>query len=296
MIAAILETLSEMFSHDFIRQAFLAGTLVAIAAGLVGYFVVLRNQVFAGDALSHVAFTGSLAALALGIEPTVGLLAATILIAMVIGAMPGRAQSRDVVIGTVFAWVLGLGSLFLSLYTTSASAGNGAVGVNVLFGSIYGIGPRQALVTAALSAVAIVLLLALARPLLFASLDADVASARGLPVGGLGIAFMAVLGLTVGVAVQAVGALLIIGLLVTPAAAAHRLTARPYLALAIAPAISLSALWLGLTVAFLWPQLPPSFTIVAVAFALYLGVLGGGAVRQRRHGRDRRTTVSAGAA
>src|SRR5438270_9005785 len=104
-----------MFSHDFMRHAYLAGTFIALAAGLVGYFVVLRNQVFAGDALSHMAFTGALGALAIGVEALVGLFAASIAGAVGLGTFGSRARGRDVVVGTVFAWVLGLGVLFLSL-------------------------------------------------------------------------------------------------------------------------------------------------------------------------------------
>src|SRR5437762_14367382 len=106
-----------MFAHDFIRNALLAGTPIALASGAIGYFVVLRVQVFAGDALSHVAFTGALAAAAAGLDVRVGLFAATILVAAAIGALGGRARADDVVIGSVFAWVLGLGALFLSIFT-----------------------------------------------------------------------------------------------------------------------------------------------------------------------------------
>jgi zinc/manganese transport system permease protein len=273
-----LHGLGAMLGHDFIRHAFLAGTFIALAAGLVGYFVVLRNQVFTGDALSHMAFTGALAALAIGIDPLVGLFAATVLGAVGMGALGGRARARDVVVGTVFAWVLGLGVLFRSLYTPSRSSSNGAVGVNVLFGSIFGLSLRQAVVAAAVGAGADVTVMVVARPLLFASVDADVAAARGLPVRLLGLVFLALVGVTVAEAVQAIGALLIFGLLVTPAATAQRLTARPFGALALSAGLSVAFLWVGLTLSYTFQRVPPSFLIVALAFGTYLAVVVRGAL------------------
>ena len=275
MIAGIdaLDGLRAMLSHDFIWHAFLGGTFIALAAGLVGYFVVLRNQVFAGDALSHMAFTGALAALAIGIDPLLGLFGATVIGGVAMGALGGHARARDVVVGVVFAWVLGLGVLFLTLYTTSRSTSNGAVGVNVLFGSIYGLSLRQAVIAAAVGAGAAIALVAMARPLLFASVDSDVASARGLPVRALSLLFLALVGITVAEAVQAVGALLIFGLLVTPAAIAQRLSAQPFRALALSAAMSVAFLWVGLTLSYAFQRIPPSFLIVALAFATYVVVV-----------------------
>ena len=128
-----------MLAHEFMRNAFLAGTAIALACGLVGYFVVLRSQVFAGDAFSHVAFTGALAAAAAGVDIRLGLFAATILVAVGLGLLGERSRADDVVIGSVFAWILGLGVLFLSIFTASASGSNGTAAVRVLFGSIFGL-------------------------------------------------------------------------------------------------------------------------------------------------------------
>jgi zinc/manganese transport system permease protein len=267
-----VDGLRAMAEHDFIRHAFVAGTFISVAAGLVGYFIVLRGQVFVGDALSHVAFTGALGSFAIGIDPLIGLFSSTVLGAVGMGSLGGRGRSRDVVIGTVFAWVLGLGVLFLTLYTTSRSASNGTVGVNVLFGSIYGLSLRQAVIAAAVGAASALALLVIARPLLFASVDADVAAARGIPVRALNLLFLALVGLVVAEAVQAVGALLIFGLMVTPAATAHRLTARPYRALALSAALSLTFLCVGLTLSYTFQRVPPSFLIVALAFGSYVAV------------------------
>jgi len=180
-----------MLAHEFMRNALLAGTFVGLACGLVGYFVVLRAQVFAGDALGHVAFTGALAAAVAGIDLRVGLFAVTIAGGLALGLLGDRARADDVVIGSFFAWALGLGVLFLSLFTTRSSAGNGTAGVRVLFGSIFGLDARDVAVTAVLGVLASAGLLALARPLLFASLDPLVAAARGVPVRALGFALLA---------------------------------------------------------------------------------------------------------
>jgi zinc/manganese transport system permease protein len=260
-----------MLAHEFMRNAFLAGTFVALACGLVGYFVVLRAEVFAGDALSHVAFTGALAAAAAGIDPRLGLFAVTILVALGMGAAGDRARADDAVIGSFFAWVLGLGALFLSIFTTSSSGSNGTAGVRVLFGSIFGLSTSEARLAALLGALAIVLVLAIARPLLFSSVDAEVAEARGVRVRTIGLVFLGVLGLVAAEATQAVGALLLLGLLSAPAGAAHRLTANPYRGFALAAALALLSMWGGLTLSYLVPSLPPSSMIISLAVAIYVG-------------------------
>jgi zinc/manganese transport system permease protein len=270
----------QMLAHPFIRHALLAGTGIAAASGLVGYFVVLRGQVFSGDALSHVAFTGALAALAFGIDARLGLFAATIGVGLAIGVLGERGHADDVVIGTVFTWILGLGVLFLSIFTTSASAGNGAAGVNVLFGSILGLSSGRALLAAAIGIGVCIGVIAMARPLLFASLDHAVASARGVPVRGLGIAFLGLVGVCAAEATQAVGALLLLGLIAAPAGAAQRLTDRPYLAFWLSGGLAVIALWAGVTISYLIPNVPPSFAIMAIATALYIAAFTLGALRR----------------
>jgi zinc/manganese transport system permease protein len=270
-----------MFAHPFMQYAFLAGTAVALAAGLVGYFLVLRAQVFAADALSHVAFTGALAALAAGLDARIGLFALTILVALGMGALGRRGRPDDVVIGGMFAWILGLGVFFLTLYTTTRSGtGNGSASVTVLFGSIFGLSASRAAV-AALIAIAIAgATVAIARPLLFASLDEDVAAARGVPVRLLGFGFLALAGAAAAESSQVVGALLILGLLAAPAGAATRLTARPMLALGLSATIAVASVWIGLTASYVIPKMPPSFAILAVATAVYLFAI---VATRRRH-------------
>ena len=227
-----------MFSHPFMRNAFLAGTAIAAASGLVGYFVVLRSQVFGADALSHVAFTGALAALAIGVDARVGLFGATVLVAIGLGLLGNRGRANDVVIGMVFTGILGAGVLCLSIYTRSSSAANGAASVNVLFGSIFGLGRGQALAAAAIGAGCCLAVLGIARPLLFASLDEAVAAARGVPVRALGVAFLVLVGVCAAEATQAVGALLLVGLIAGPAGAARHVTTRPWVGLAAAGTIA----------------------------------------------------------
>ncbi|OLB80228.1 MAG: ABC transporter [Actinobacteria bacterium 13_2_20CM_2_71_6] len=271
-----------MFSHPFIQYAFLAGTGVGLSAGLVGYFLVLRAQVFTTDALSHVAFTGALAALAFGADARLGLFVVTVAVALAMAGLGPRGRPDDVVIGGVFAWILGLGVFFLALYTRTRSGGNGTASVSVLFGSIFGLDAGRAGLTALIAAGVSLLILLAARPLLFASLDEAVAAARGVPVRLLGFGFLALVGVTTAEATQVVGALLILGLLAAPAGAASQLTTRPLRALAVSAGIAVGSVWLGLTASYVVPKLPPSFAILAVATVVYVCAAGYRRLRERR--------------
>jgi len=260
-----------IFALEFMRIAFVTGGCIAVAAGLVGYFVVLRNQVFTADALGHVAFTGSVGGVLAGINLLLSALASCVAVALAIGTLGGRGRGRDVAIGTVFAWVLGVGVLFLSVYTTTRSAA-GNLGVSVLFGSILSLQPFQVAGSSLASIATCVVLVLVARPLLFLTVDPDVAIARGVPSGALVAIFLVLVAVTVALAVQAVGALLIFALLVTPAAAAQNITSRPAAGLVLSAAIALGAVWIGLVLAF-YVSWPASFLITAVAFAAYLASL-----------------------
>jgi zinc/manganese transport system permease protein len=266
---SLLASVTSIFFHPFMRNAFLAGTGVAAACGLVGYFVVLRGQVFTGDALSHVAFTGALAALAAGFDLRLGLFGATIAVAVGMGLLGRNARADDVVIGSVFAWMLGLGVLFLSIYTSESSGTNGTAGVSVLFGSILGLSPEAARAAAIIGALVCVAMVAIARPLLFASIDEAVAEAAGVRVGVLGVVFLGLVGVTAAETTQAIGALLLLGLLAAPAAAAVLLTKRPAAGLLLSVALAVVAVWVGLALAYAVPSMPPSFGIVAVATVEY---------------------------
>ncbi|MGN6680160.1 MAG: metal ABC transporter permease [Streptosporangiaceae bacterium] len=262
--------LAALLGQPFLRYAFIAGAAIAAASGLTGYFVVLRSQVFTGDALSHVAFTGALAALAAGADLLIGLYGACVLVAVAMAVLGYRGRADDTVIGSVFAWILGLGALFLSIYTTSSAGVNGTSGVNVLFGTIFGLSAAQALTDSVIAIGVCAALILIARPLLFASLDEAVASARRVPVKTIGTVFLGLVGITAAAATQAVGALLLLGLLAAPAGAAQRLTARPYRGMWLSALIAIGSVWVGLLIAYAAPQIPPSFGILAVATASYL--------------------------
>lgn len=258
-----------MLAYDFMRNAFIAGGCIAAAAGLVGYFVVLRNQVFTTDALGHVAFTGGMGGLLIGLNLLAGVFGSCIAVALAIGSLGGRGRGRDVAIGTVFAWVLGLGLLFLSIFTSSHSASAGNTGISVLFGSILGMQPAQALIASGAGLLTCIALLVIARPLLFVSLDPEVATSRGVPIRVLTALFLILVAITVAESVQAVGALLVFALMVTPAAVAQNLTTSPYAGMALSAAVAVLAVWLGLTLAF-YIAYPASFFITALAFGFFI--------------------------
>jgi len=273
-----------MFSQEFMRNALLAGTFIALACGVSGWFVVLRGQVFAGDALSHVAFPGALAAAAAGVDERVGLFAATVAVGAGIGAlgrtggagagrgakMAAAAPADDAAIGTVFTFILGVGVFFLTLFSTSCGGGAGIQAAHTLFGSIFGLAAGEARLAAAVALGATLLTLAIARPLLFASVSPEVAAARGVPTRLLGVGFVALLGVVAAEATQAVGALLLLGLLAAPAAAAHRLARGPFAGIALAGLFAVVAMWGGLALAYAVPSLPPSTTIVVLAVGVYI--------------------------
>jgi zinc/manganese transport system permease protein len=264
-----------MFGQDFVREAYIAGTPIALACGLVGWFVVLRAQVFAGDALSHVAFVGAIAAAVAGVDERVGLFALTLLVALGMALLAGRrAQADDAVIGTVFAWVLGIGVLLLAILATTPGGGGGVALANTLFGSIFTLTPGM-IATAAAVALGVVGALALmVRPLLLATLDPELAVLRRIPVRALGAAFLALLAAVTAESTQAVGALLLLGLLAAPAGAAHLLTTRPYRGLVLSGVIAVGSMWAGLALAYAVPSLPPSSAVIGLAAASYVAAGG----------------------
>jgi zinc/manganese transport system permease protein len=258
-----------MFAHDFVRHAYLAGTGVGLCCGVVGWFVVLRAQLFAADALSHAAFVGAVAAALAGVDEQLGLFAMTVGLAVVMGLLGHRADAGDAVIGLVFAWVLGVGLLLLALLATSSAGGEGIAAVATLFGSIYSLGAGAGAVAGATGlAVAVAVLLA-RRPLLLASLDSDLAAVRGVPVRRLGAGFLVAVAVLTADGTEAVGALLVLGLLAAPAGAAHRLTAHPTRGVAISAVLAVAAVWGGLALSYVVSSFPPSTAIIGLAAAAY---------------------------
>ena len=254
----------QVFTYPFMRHAFLAGTIVAVLAGVVGYFVVLRQSSFAAHALSEVGFAGAAGGIAYGFSAVSGLLVMSLLGAALMGFLGKRLRGRDAVIGTVLAFSLGLGSYFLTRYKGNAS---GAFGL--LFGEILGISAHDIWVIALAGAATLVVMAVIYRPLLFSSLDEDVAEARGVPIRGLSVAFLLLVAVAVTAAVQVVGVLLIFSLLVTPGAIADRLCRTPPRAVALCIALSLAFVWAGLVVTY-YSNFPVGFLITAFAFGTYL--------------------------
>jgi zinc/manganese transport system permease protein len=277
-----------MFAHAFVRDAYLAGTFIALACGVIGWLVVLRAQLFAGDALSHVAFVGAIGAAVVGIDARIGLFVLTLALAAVMAGLGRRSQADDVVIGITFAWILGLGVLALSLLATSSHAGTGISAANALFGQIYTLGAGPSRLAALVALVVALLALAVFRPLLLATLDPELAVTRGVPVRLLGATFLLLLAAVTAESTQAVGALLLLGLLAAPAGAAHALTARPYVGVAVSAAIAVGAMWGGLALSYAIAALPPSSAIIGLAAAAYLAA----AVTRRIRARGRRATPS----
>lgn len=263
-----------MLSHEFARNALIAGSAIAVASGAVGYFLVLRVQVFAGDALSHVAFTGTLAAALAGVDLRIGLFAATVAVGLALSGLGGREGSDDVAIGVVFVWVLGLGVLFLDLFNRGSGGANGAIAARTLFGSIFTLTSRDVELAVGIALAIVACLATIGRPLLFATAASETAAARGVPVRLIGAGFLALLGLDAAEATQVVGALLLLGLLAAPAGAAVRLTARPAAGVTLSALFALVSVWAGTAAAYAVPSLPPSSAIVGVAASIYALALG----------------------
>ncbi len=257
-----------LLQREYVQNAFLGGTLVAIVTALIGYFMVLRAQAFAGEALTDIGFAGATAAVLVGISSFAGMLVLTLLSALGIGALGKRIRGRDIEIGMFLSFALGLGVLFLSIYTQS-SAQHASAGVTILFGSILSV-TRQELVLALIAGIAILLVLALIfRPLLFASIDPEVAQTRGVPVRLLSILFLILLGVTAAESILVVGVLLVSALLIAPAATALNLTHRLRNTLLLAVGLSLAFTWGGLILALLG-RYPVSFYITTLAALSYL--------------------------
>ncbi len=262
----IMSDLQNMLQYDFMQHAFEAGTIVAIVAGIVGYFVVLRRSSFAAHALSHIGFTGAAGAVLFGFSPLLGLLVFTSGGGIAMAMLGRKAANRDVQIGTVLAFMLGLGVLFISLYSGYATEA-----YSLLFGEILGISSTDVRVTLIAGLALLAATAVLYRPLLFTSLDEDVAEAKGVSIFWIGVAFMLLVAVATSIAVQVVGVLLIFALMVTPAAVAQRIARRPLQGMAIATCIALCATWLGLFVSF-YISFPVSFFITTITFAIYVSV------------------------
>jgi zinc/manganese transport system permease protein len=253
-----------LLGEHFVHTALLAGAVVAIVSGAIGVFVVMRGLSFAVHAISELGFTGATGALVIGINPVFGMLGGSLAVGAALGALSLRGRERDSAIGAVLAFGLGLGVLFLSLYQGYATAAT-----NLLFGSIVGVDDAQLRNLAIVAVVVLVALAVLYRPLYFAAIDPEVAAARGVPVRALSVAIFLLVALTTAEAIQVVGVLLVLTLVITPAAAAQRLTVRPGLTVLLSVGIALVSTEGGilLSLAQSWPT---SFFISAISFAFYV--------------------------
>src|SRR5450432_584633 len=266
-MGAITITTAPMLDYDFMRTAFAASGIVAILAGIVGFFLVLRGQTFAGHALSHVGFTGATGAVLLGLPPLAGLVGFTVLAGLGMGLLGEKLAERDVAIGMILSLALGLGLLFLHFFTSYASQA-----AALLFGNVLGV-DRQALMwLAILAALSLAALGFIARPLIFASLQSELAEARGAPLQLISTAFLAIVAVAVAECAQIVGVLLVFTLMVGPAASALRFSRRLYGAVALAATLALLEAWGGLTLAF-YSDWPVSFWITALSGAVYFASL-----------------------
>lgn len=270
-----------LWHYPFMRHALIAGTAVAVMGAVVGWFVVLRQDAYATHSLAMVAFPGATGAALAGLAPAAGYFGAALLGAGAMAALgsghdpaSGLRRSHSAVVGTVQAAALALGLLFATLYH-----GFLANVTAFLFGSFLGVSATEAAFLVTAAAAVLVVVAVLGRPLLFASVDPAVAAGAGLPVRALGGAFLALMAVAVAGASQFTGVLLVFSLVVTPAATAQVVTARPALSLGVAVAIGVAVVWAGLGAA-LFTDRPAGFWITTVGFAAYLAARGATAARR----------------
>lgn len=265
------------YLHDtFVQNALIAATLVAVTAGLIGPFVIIRDLAFAVHGTAELAFTGAAAGLLVAKNPVLGALLGSVVVATAIGLLGNRPRERNSAIGVILAFGLGAGVYLLSLYSGFATAAT-----NILFGQLFGVSPSQIALLIVVAVAVLITMTLLYRPLLFASVDPDVALARGVPTRLVGLVFVYLLALTVTEAAQIVGTLLVLSLAITPAAAATRLTARTPVLIALSIGFALIAADGGLLLGLLKPHVKASVFISGISFAIYAVVrLAGPAVRQ----------------
>lgn len=256
-----------MLAYDFIIRAFLASGMVAVVAGAVGYFLVLRGQTFAGHALAHISFAGATGAALIGVAPLYGVVAVATGAGIAIGAIGERLSSRDVAVGVILSLSLGFGFLFLRLTPTNAVQAS-----SLLFGSVLAVSPAMLVSLAVLAFATLAALVVISRPLLFSTLQPELAEAKGVPVRLIAALFLALVGLAVAQSIQIVGVLLVFTLMVGPPAAAQMMTGRLGLGIVLSSGLALAQAWLGIVIAF-YTDWPTSFWITALSAVVYLSAL-----------------------
>jgi len=251
--------ITTMLDYDFMRNAFVAAGIAAVVSGLVGYFLVLRGQSFAGHALSHIGFAGATGAVLIGVAPIWGLVAFTVAAGIIMGVLGERLSGRDVAIGVVLALALGFGLLFLHYYTAFA-----AQATALLFGNVLAVDHGMIWTLLGLAAVTLAALAVIMRPLVFASLQPELAEAKGVPLRFISIAFLTVVALAVSQSVQVVGILLVFSLMVGPPATAQQLVTGLWSGLILSAGLAVAEAWLGIAVAY-YTDWPVSFCIAVLS-------------------------------
>ena len=267
-------TITAMLDYDFMQNAFAAAGIAAVVSGLVGYFLVLRGQTFAGHALGHIGFAGATGAVLLDVAPIWGLVGLTVAAGVAMGALGERISGRDVAIGVVLALALGLGLLFLHYYTAFATQATA-----LLFGNVLAVDRSTIATLFGLAVVTLVGLAAIMRPLIFASLQPELAEAKGVPLNFISIAFLVIVALAVSESAQIVGILLVFALMVGPPATAQRLVTGLWSGVALSAVLALAEAWLGLVIAY-QTDWPVSFCIATLSALGYFVASGIASSRQ----------------
>ena len=270
-----MSIITDMFQYEFMTNAFAAAGIAAAVSAVVGYFLVMRAQTFAGHALAHVGFAGATGAGLIGLSPIWGLTGFTLIAGVAMGLMSERISNRDVAVGMVLALALGFGLLFLHYYTAFATQATA-----LLFGNVLAVDRAMIATLAALAAVTVLGLAAIMRPLIFASLQPELAEAKGVSLRFVSTAFLVVVALAVSQCAQVVGVLLVFTLMVGPPAAAQRLTSGLWSGLGVAAGLAIAEAWLGLTLAF-YSDWPVSFCIAILSALGYFAALAAPSARDR---------------
>lgn len=267
---------TQTLSMPFMHNAFLAGLCIAIAAGAMGYFTIARHSTFAAHALAHIGLPGATGAVLLGLPVSLGLGAFALMGALIIGALGKRASQREIATGTVLAFATGLGLFFARLSSSASQQMQ-----SILFGSILTITNDQVIGFAIFDILLVIILAVIYRPLLFSSLDEQVAQAKGVPIALMNVLFMAIMAGVITIAVPAVGTLLIFALVVTPAATANIIAASPLKAMVTASVLCLVSIWGGLVLSAMFPA-PPSFIIVTLSTLMWAIARGASPIHHQR--------------
>ena len=253
-----------MFEYEFMQHAFIAGTIAAILAGIVGYFIILRNLSFAAHAFGHIGFAGASGALLVGLSPITGQFFLTLLAAIGIGALGDRISKSDIVIGIILSFCLGLGTLFLYFY--GGYAGQAMI---ILFGNLLGVSNHDLQIMFWLMIISLLALSVIARRLLFSSLEPELAEAKGVSLFWTSILFVVIMSVTVTLASQVVGVILVFVLAIGPAAIAIKWTQHFWIGMIASMLLAVIIVWVGISLSY-FTDWPISFWISALVFGIYL--------------------------